>query len=73
MGLDMAQMGVYPQEIQAANMVNPAYPSITEKMSRGDVTNKLRTLLRAQGISGDVYPVRTPYTGSRVELQAGVF
>jgi hypothetical protein len=73
MGLDVAQMGYYPQQVRAANAINPAYPDITDNsISRRTAEAQLRKLLYDQGISGNVRMINTPYPGTRVQLNAGV-
>lgn len=73
MGLDLSQMGYYPQQIREANMVNPAYPSFDQRSSGGDIRTRLRDLMHGNGISGDVQVIRTPYPGTRLEVNAGVY
>jgi len=72
LGLDLSQMGFFPQEVREANLVNPSYPTFDNDTSRRNVEQQLRLLLRQQGVNGDVYPVITPYPGTRLEMQLGV-
>lgn len=72
MGLDLSQMGYYPQQIQEANLVNPAYPSFNAQMGSRDVRAALDRLMHSSGIKGDVSVIRTPYPGSRLEINAGI-
>lgn len=69
-GLDLSEMGYYPQQIKEANLVNASYPSFRSNTT--GTTQRLRELMRAQNIQGDVIPVLTPYAGDRIEIQAGV-
>lgn len=72
-GLDVSQMGYYPQQIRAANAINPAYPDITDNSaSRRSAEAQLRALMYQQGIQGNVRVMQTPYPGTRVQLNAGV-
>ena len=70
MGLDLSEMGYYPQQIKEANLVNASYPSFRSNTT--GTAQRLRELMRAQNIQGDVIPVLTPYAGDRIELQAGL-
>lgn len=72
MGLDMSQMGYYPQQITEANMVNPAYPDFRAGSNNG-VKNQLKQLMFDNGIDGDVTVSRTPYPGSKLQIDAGVY
>jgi hypothetical protein len=73
MGLDMAQMGYYPQQIQEANLVNPTYPDIFESTSSRRTLARIRALLRMQGANGDVVAIPNVFGQDRVELMAGVY
>lgn len=73
MGLDMAQMGYYPQQIQEANLVNPTYPEIYQQSSSRETISKIRRLLRMQGINGDVIAIPNVFGQDRIELTAGVY
>jgi hypothetical protein len=73
LGLDVSQMGYYPQQITAANAVNPAYPAIRDGSgSQRSVAVQLQKLLMTQGAQGNVRTIRTPYPGTRVNYQARV-
>lgn len=72
-GLDVSQMGYYPQQVEAANAINPSYPDIrTGAGSRRNVEAQLKELLYRNGISGRVSAVHSPYAGNRVQMRAGV-
>lgn len=76
LGLDMSQMGYYPQQIQEANLINPVYPNINAGTSRGNrssVLSQLQRLIHANGGSGSVQSIQTPYGDSRVQFNAGIF
>lgn len=72
LGLDMSQMGYYPQQIREANLINPSYPDFRMHSNKANVHAQLRGLLQSSGIYGDVVPVITPYPGTRVQINAGV-
>ena len=72
MGLDMSQMGYYPQQIKEANLSNPSYPDFYGTNDRGDVAARLRTLMSGYGITGTITPVMTPFGSQRINVSAGV-
>ncbi len=72
MGLDMAQMGYYPQQLQEANLINPAYPQVFSKESGRSVSSKLMRLLSSMGVPGTVSQQPTPFSnGDSFQLRAG--
>lgn len=72
MGLDMSQMGYYPQQIKEANLTNPSYPSFFAKNDRTDIQYRLNRLMTGMGITGTVTPVMTPFGNNRIDISAGV-
>jgi hypothetical protein len=76
-GLDMAQMGYYPQQINEANLINPSYPSMLKESSSYSIRAQLKRLMlniqATNGTRGDIVAMPSPYPGDRVELTAGVF
>ena len=72
MGLQMSQMGYYPQQIKEANLVNPSYPTFGMESDRRDVTTRLRSLMSGMGISGTVTPVINPFGSQQIDVFAGV-
>lgn len=72
MGLDLSQMGYYPQQIQEANLVNPAYPSFNAQMGSRDVRAQLDRLMYQNGIKGTVTAVPTPFSGNSLQINAGI-
>jgi hypothetical protein len=72
MGIDMSEMGYYPQQVKEANLTNVSYPDFNMHSNNYGTAQKLRELMRAQNIHGDVIPVITPFAGERIELQAGI-
>lgn len=75
MGLEMSQMGYYPQQIKEANLTNPSYPEFGNGKKMGnsqDVKNRLQSLMYDQGINGTISESRA-YAGSgSVNIKAGV-
>ena len=72
MGLQMSQMGYYPQQIQEANLTNPSYPRFAQSNSGSDVAYQLRSLINGMGISGTVTPVMNPFGSQQIDINAGV-
>lgn len=72
MGLEMSQMGYYPQQIKEANLTNPSYPDFYKKENDEDVLYRLRRLLSGNGISGTVTPVLNPFGSNDIDISAGV-
>jgi hypothetical protein len=73
MGLDMAQMGFYPQQVKEANLINPTYPDIFANNSRESVRSQIQRLLYQKGIKGNVSMTPTPFGDSRLQLSSGVY
>ena len=73
MGLEMSQMGYYPQQIQEANLANPSYPRFDMSTgSQSDTAYKLRSLMNGMGVSGSVIPVMNPFGSEQIDINAGV-
>jgi hypothetical protein len=72
MGINMSQMGYYPQQIREANLTNPAYPGFGAKQSEENVAAKLRMLMSRNGISGSVSPVPNYENQSSISIAAGI-
>lgn len=72
-GIDMAQMGYFPQQIREANLINPSYPDMYKSSSNESVQAQLRRLIFNGGMNGSVQAIPTPYPGTRVQLNAGVY
>ena len=73
LGIEMSEMGYYPQQVREANLINPSYPDFTAQTGRSDVRQEIRRFLQEEGLQGNVYPVKTPFPGTRLEIQSGVF
>lgn len=71
-GLDASQMGYYPQQVEEANLMNPSYPDFRAG-TQGNVRARLEALMTARGINGSVREIPTPYSGTSVRMDAGVF
>lgn len=72
MGLEMSQMGYYPQQIKQANLANPSYPTFGTGEDRQDTLYKLRALLAGAGINGTVTPVINTFGQNQISISAGV-
>jgi hypothetical protein len=72
MGLEMSQMGYYPQQIREANLTNPSYPSFFSGEESKDNAAQLRAMMSRMGISGSVSPVKNPYGSNSFNINAGV-
>jgi hypothetical protein len=73
MGINMSQMGYYPQQIREANLTNPSYPSFSAQESQSAVAARLRMLMSRNGISGSVMPVQNNSGQSSINISAGIF
>lgn len=75
MGIELSELGYYPQEIREANLINMSYPSYSGGSDAQGYSTvaQLRQLMSMQGINGDVIPIATPYAGNNVQLSAGLF
>ena len=72
MGLEMSQMGYYPQQIKEANLANPAFPQFNRQENKDDILGKLRKLLSGSGVSGTITPVANTFGSSSIDISAGV-
>lgn len=73
MGINMSQMGYYPQQIREANLTNPSYPSFSAQENQASIAAKLRILMARNGISGSVMPVQNNSGQSSINISAGIF
>lgn len=71
-GIDASQMGYFPQQVEEANLLNPAYPNFNQHSDRHSVNAQLRQLMSSNGISGNVYAMPSSFPGSRVVMNQGV-
>ena len=72
MGLEMSQMGYYPQQLREASLSNPSFPQFSKQEDKGNILQKLRSLLNGSGVSGTVTPVMNPFGSSGIDISAGV-
>jgi hypothetical protein len=72
MGLDMSQMGYYPQQIKEANLANPSYPSFFDSNNSTDMAVQLRRLMSGMGINGSVSSFNNPFGRDQFNINAGV-
>jgi hypothetical protein len=73
MGLEMSQMGYFPQQIKEANLVNPSYPMFGQSNSSPeDVRSKLQRLMFDMGINGNISPVMNNSNPGSVNIMAGI-
>ncbi len=68
-GLNMSQLGYYPQQLQEANLMNPSYPNFNQPTA--DPAGEIRRLMELNGTPGHVRAVRTPFPGVNVEVMSG--
>lgn len=73
MGLDMSQMGYYPQQIKEANLINPVYPAFFSQSAQHSIKSRLQRLLADRGIGGSVKQFSGGYSQNQYQLNAGVF
>lgn len=72
MGLEMSQMGYYPQQIKEANLTNPSYPTFFENNSQENVGSQLRAMMSRMGVSGSVRENRNPYGSNSINLSSAI-
>ena len=72
MGLEMSQMGYYPQQIKEANLTNPSYPDFGARSDSQDALYRLRQLMSGAGISGSVSPVINTFGQNQISISAGM-
>jgi hypothetical protein len=72
MGIEMSQMGYYPQQIREASLTNPSYPTFGQQSDQQNVAAQLRQIMSRNGISGSVTPVMNGFGGSSAQISAGM-
>ncbi|MEY4332306.1 MAG: hypothetical protein RLZZ196_1044, partial [Bacteroidota bacterium] len=72
MGINMSQMGYYPQQIKEANLANPSYPNFNQQGRSKDIGQELRMMMSRNGIAGNVVPVMNGFGSSSVDIFSGV-
>ena len=73
MGINMSQMGYYPQQVREANLTNPSYPAFGAGENQQAVAAKLRMLMSRSGINGSITPVPNYSGQSSINISAGIF
>jgi hypothetical protein len=73
MGLDMSQMGYYPQQVQQANLVNPSFPVFGFQSDSRNTRVQLESLMSDMGIQGSVSESSNPFSGSGFNLSQVLF
>jgi len=73
MGINMSQMGYYPQQVREANLTNPSYPMFGAGESQQSVAARLRMIMSRSNISGSVTPVPSYGNQSSINISAGIF
>jgi len=72
MGINMSQMGYYPQQVREAEMVNPSYPSFNQGSNQETTAAQIRMMMSRNGIQGNVIPVLNGFGSSSVDIFSGV-
>ena len=71
-GVNMSQMGYYPQQIREANLTNPSYPNYESSQNPENTAAQLRLMMSRNGINGSVTPVRNNGGGSGINISSGL-
>jgi hypothetical protein len=71
-GINMSQMGYYPQQIREANLTNPSYPNYESSQNPENTAAQLRLMMSRNGINGSVTPVRNNGGGSAINISSGL-
>lgn len=72
MGIEMSQMGYYPQQVKEANLTNPSYPVFNQRQDDRNTAAQLRQLMSQNGISGSVMPVMNQFGSNSVDISGGL-
>ena len=72
MGIEMSQMGYYPQQVKEANLTNPSYPVFDSKQDDRNTAAQLRQLMSQNGISGSVMPVMNQFGSNSADISGGL-
>lgn len=72
MGIDMSQMGYYPQQLKQANLSNPSYPNFFADQKSEDMFLRLKSLMSGTGVSGSVIPVPNTFGRQDINVSYGV-
>jgi len=77
MGLELSEMGYYPQQVKEANLVNPSYPDFFRKSdkyypSEQEVSQRLQELMQRHNVSGKVFKQTTPFGNQKININSGI-
>lgn len=72
MGINMSQMGYYPQQVREAQMTNPSYPTYNQSSNSEATAAQIRMMMSRNNISGNVIPVLNGSGSSGVDIFSGV-
>ena len=72
MGIEMSQMGYYPQQVKESNLTNPSYPVFDSKQDDRNTAAQLRQLMSQNGISGSVMPVMNQFGSNSADISGGL-
>ena len=72
MGLEMSQMGYFPQQIKEANLSNPSYPTMNRGGSADNTKEKLQRLMFDMGINGKITPSINNANPNSINVLAGI-
>ena len=73
MGLDMSQMGYYPQQVKQANLVNPSFPIFGFNDDQRNVQARLEAIMAGMGAGGSVSAYPNNFGGNELRVDQGVF
>jgi len=72
MGINMSQMGYYPQQVREAELINPSYPEFNKKENSESVAAQIRMMMSRNGMTGNVVPVLNGFGSSGIDIFSGV-
>lgn len=72
MGINMSQMGYYPQQVREAQMTNPSYPVYGQGSNQEATAAQIRMMMSRNNISGNVVPVLNGSGSSGIDIFSGV-
>jgi hypothetical protein len=72
MGLEMSQMGYFPQQVKEANLSNPSYPTMNRGGSADNTKEKLQRLMFDMGINGKITPSINNANPNSINVLAGI-
>ncbi len=72
MGINLSQMGYYPQQVKEALLTNPSYPSFNLRQNTQNVAAQIRAMMSRNGVAGTVIPVPNYSGTTSAEIFAGV-